>query len=100
MSEELPPGIYEALVTEALQASVERARAQGWVIESSDIDDASIANILARHIHDQVRTRIGGFPASTYERRQEQIRIANRVLEALAPYTTESERLNSIRPEA
>jgi len=100
MSEELPAGIYEALVTEALQASVERARAQGWIIESSDIDDASIASILARHIHDQVRARIGGLPASTHDRRHEQIRIANRVLEALAPYTTDSERLNSVRPEA
>lgn len=100
MSEDLTPGLYEALVTEALQASVDRARALGWIIESSAIDDASIARILARHIHDQVRDRIGRVPASTYDRRQTQVDIANRVLEAMAPYTTDSERSDSISPDA
>ncbi len=100
MSEDLTPGLYEALVTEALQASVERARAQGWVIESGAIDDASIAKVLARHIHDRVRDRIGAIPLSTNDRRRTQIDLANRVLEVLAPYTTDAERSDTIYPEA
>ena len=100
MSEDLTPGLYESLVTEALQASVERARAEGWIIESTAIDDASIAEIFARHIHDQVRDRIGSVPLSTHDRRRTQIDIANRVLEVLAPYTTDGERSGTIRPEA
>ena len=52
MPEELTPGLYEAVVTEALRAQIERAHAHGWLVERKAIDDASGA-ILARHIHDE-----------------------------------------------
>ena len=92
MADELKPGIYEALVTEALEATLQRAREIGWAIESAPVDEASIAQVLARHIHDQVRDRINSFPASTVDRRRAQVDLANRVLEVLAPYTTDRER--------
>jgi superfamily II DNA or RNA helicase/HKD family nuclease len=98
--DDLTPGIYEALVTEALRATLERARAIGWIVESTPIDDASMAQILARHVHDQVRDRISRLPASTIDRRQAQVDLANRVLEALAPYATDRERADAIDPEA
>jgi superfamily II DNA or RNA helicase/HKD family nuclease len=98
--EELTPGLYEAIVTEALQESLERARADGWLIESGAVDDASLAKVLARHIHDQARDRIGSLPYSLKDRRREQVQIANRVLEVLAPYTTDSELAASIHADA
>lgn len=100
MSDELTPGIYESLLTEALKATLERAKAAGWIVESTPIDDAAIAQVLARHVHDQVRDRITRVPASTLNRRQAQVDIANRVLEGLAPYATDRELADAIDPSA
>ena len=63
MSEELTPGLYEALVTETLRVRIERAREEGWLVEWKAIDDATLADILARHIHERARERISGIPA-------------------------------------
>ena len=83
MPEDLTPGLHEAVITEGLRARIEQARAQGWLVESQTIDDATIAGILARHIHDAVRARINSVPISTSNRRQLQVELANRVLRAL-----------------
>ena len=85
--DDLAPGLYEALVTEGLRDRIERARAEGWLFEREAIDDAALAEILARHIHDRARDRFGGFPTSATDRRGAQIDLANRVLEVLAPYS-------------
>lgn len=84
MSEDLTPGLHEALITEELLLRIERARALGWIVESRAIYDATLAEILARHIHDAVRDRIAAVPASTLDRRRVQVDLANRVLQALA----------------
>ena len=84
MPEDLTPGLHEALVTEELRARIDRARAEGWLVESTVIDDAAVADILARHVHDRVRDRIAGIPLSTPDRRGTQVDLANRLLHALA----------------
>ena len=38
MTEELVPGLYEALLTEELSARIRRARGQGKVVELDDVD--------------------------------------------------------------
>ena len=91
MSDELTPGLHEALITEALRARIERARDAGWLVEWKAIDDATMADILARHIHERARERIGGIPASTSDRRRAQVDLANRVLEVLSAYSTDRE---------
>lgn len=96
MPDDLTPGLHEALVTEALRARIERARSQGWLVEWKAIDDATLADILARHIHDRVRDRISGIPTSLADRRSEQVRLANRVLEALASYSTGSDSFDTV----
>lgn len=83
MAEDLTPGIHEALVTDELRAQIESALAEGWLVEAKSIDDASLADVLARHVHDRVREAIAGLPNSTVDRRQVQVEIANRVLQAL-----------------
>jgi superfamily II DNA or RNA helicase len=100
MPDDLTPGLHEAIVTEALRIRIERAREEGWLVEWTAIDDATLVEILARHIHDRVRDRIGGIPNSTDDRRTVQIDLANRVLEVLAPYTTDREAAEAINRDA
>ena len=59
----------------------------------------TLADILARHIHDRARERIGGIPASTDDRRRAQVDLANRVLEVLATYPTGRECCRNVDPE-
>jgi superfamily II DNA or RNA helicase len=100
MSEDLTPGLHEALVTEALRARIERARAQGWLVEWKAIDDATLTDILARHIHQRALERIGGIPTSLSDRRGAQIDLANRVLEVLAAYSSDREGDGMVGPAA
>ncbi len=99
MPDDLNPGIYEALVTEALRVRIERARAQGWLIEWRAIDDQALVEILARHIHDRVQERLNGIPTAD-DRPRAQVDLANRVLEVLAPYSTDREVAAMVDPEA
>jgi HKD family nuclease len=100
VADDFAPGLYEALVTETLRARIERARAAGWVVEWSAIDDATLAEVLAGHIHDRARDGIAGIPTSVGNRRNAQIDLANRVLEVLAPYTTDREIADTINQDA
>ena len=47
MTDELTPGLHEALVTEALRARIERAREDGWFVDLEPAGDADLASILA-----------------------------------------------------
>jgi hypothetical protein len=84
MPDDLTPGLHEAIVTAELRARIERARAEGWLVEWKPMDDVSIVDILARHIHDRARERIAAIPASIADRRRVQIHLANRLLYALS----------------
>ncbi len=83
MAEDLTPGVHEGLVTHDLRSRIDRARADGWLIEMKSVDDASLADVLARHVHDHVRDAISGLPQSMADRRRVQIETVNRVLQAL-----------------
>jgi superfamily II DNA or RNA helicase len=84
MSDELATGVHEALVTEALLDRLVALRDQGWLVEWTELDDISLTDVIARHVHDQVRKVVGGIPNSHPDRRGAQIEIANRVLATLA----------------
>ena len=96
MTDELTPGLHEALITEALRARIERARAQGWLVEWKEMDDGILAKTLARHVHDRVQERMEGLPLSLANRRGAQVELANRVLEALAAYGDESRPIDRV----
>jgi superfamily II DNA or RNA helicase len=83
MPDDLMPGLHEALVTRRLRSRIDRARVEGWIVDWATMDDASIALILARHIHDRVRDRIAAVPLSTPDRRGTQVQLVNRLLSAL-----------------
>ena len=87
MTDDLVPGLYEALLTEELSARIGRARSRGKVVSLESVDDADLADVLARHLHDQVRQSISRIPASRPDRREAQVSIANRLIRELeAPY--------------
>lgn len=92
MSDELTPGLREELVTDELLARIEHARDQGWLVEWKNIDDGAIAEILARHIHDELLISLTRVPTTTPDRRRTQIEMANRLLRTLsedsAPYAS------------
>jgi superfamily II DNA or RNA helicase len=83
MPDDLTPGLHEALVTRRLRSRIDRARLEGWLVDWATIDDASMALILARHIHDRVHDRIVAIPLSTPDRRGTQVQLVNRLLSAL-----------------
>jgi hypothetical protein len=76
LTDDLVPGLYEALLTEELSARIGRARSRGKVVSLETVDDADLADVLARHLHDQVRESISRIPASRPDRREAQVNIA------------------------
>lgn len=84
MSEELAPGLHEALITGELQSRIEAALEAGWAVEWKGIDDASLPKVLARFVHDQVLGAAAALPSSAEDRRGQQIAMANRLLAALS----------------
>ncbi len=84
MPDELVPGLHEDLVTGELLERIELARQQGWMIEWKNVTDESVADVLARHVHDEVLHSISRVPVSAADRRQLQVDIANRLLAALS----------------
>ena len=87
-------------MTDALRAQIERARAAGWLVDWKQADDASLAAMLARHIHDRAIERIAGVPTALDHRQREQVRVANRALEALAEYAVGDSSQVLIDPDA
>lgn len=99
MTDELVPGLYEALLTEELSSRIRRARSQGKVVELDDVDDSDLADVLARHLHDRALESIAGIPASRPDRRGAQVELANRLIRELhTPYGTEVS--EEVDPEA
>ena len=99
MADELVPGLYEALLTGELRERIERARQHGKVVDLEAVGDDALADILARHVHDEVLGSISGIPASRADRRTAQVEVANRLIRELrAPYGSDD--ASSIDPEA
>jgi hypothetical protein len=100
MDDQLAPGLHEALITRELRDRIERARADGWLVEWQDVDDARLAAILARHVHDRAREAIERVPSTVADRRHVRVELVNRALEVLAEYGATTEGADAIDPEA
>ena len=62
MSEDLTPGLHEALITEELLLRIEQARALGWIVESRAIYDATIARYWLATFTTRCATESPRFP--------------------------------------
>jgi hypothetical protein len=90
MTDDLIPGLYEKLITRSLRERIERARRSGKSIEMDAVDEHSLPDLLARHLHDQLLESLAGLPGNQANRREYQIDIANRLVRELpAPYGTD-----------
>jgi superfamily II DNA or RNA helicase len=84
MAGELAQGLHESLLTTELLEQLEGLRAQGWLLEWKSADDDRLAEILARHVYDHVLRAVEQVPTSVADRRERQVALVNRVVQALA----------------
>ncbi|MES9519895.1 DUF3427 domain-containing protein [Streptomyces capoamus] len=71
-------GIYEQLVTEAVQVRLEGLEAAGWKAIHGVVSAESTPHVLGRYVGEAVRRKLSQLP---YD---QQVSVANRVLQALA----------------
>ncbi|MCB9598631.1 MAG: DUF3427 domain-containing protein [Sandaracinaceae bacterium] len=76
----LPPGLYEALVSEALADALQRL--EGWGVETRGLDADTSAQILARHLHGLLLKALETQPSET--RLEDQLALANDLVRWLA----------------
>lgn len=75
----LDPGLYELLVTAGLASSLDSANTHGLTAVTADVDSEDVAHVLTQHISSAVSKALQG---TAYE---EQIDLANRILQSLPP---------------
>lgn len=74
---DLPPGLYEALVTRDVAAAVAALRAA----HVGELDKEAASEVLAKHLHDLVRKALRNSHGD--DALAEQLRLANRIVEQL-----------------
>lgn len=76
--QQLPPGLYEALVTEQLDDRIAVTRAAGLPSSTREVDPADGYELLARHVFEALRRHLRGFKQE--ERAARQGEFVNRLL--------------------
>ncbi len=69
-AQKLPPGLYEALVTEALTERITATQAVGDSTSTRAVNPADSYELLARHLFDALRRHLGGFKQEDRAARQ------------------------------
>ena len=75
----LDPGLYELLVTAGMSDLLRDADSSGLVPVTAEVDSADVAHVLTQHISTTLSQVLATLP------REEQVELANRVLQALPP---------------
>src|SRR5690606_11105512 len=75
----LDPGLYELLVTAGLASSLDSANTHGLTAVTADVDSEDVAHVLTQHISSAVSKALQGTA------HEEQIDLANRILQSLPP---------------
>jgi superfamily II DNA or RNA helicase/HKD family nuclease len=75
------PGVYEKLITQGVQAELERFEAAGWKAIDAEVSAESSPHVLARHIGEAVGRKLSQLP------HDQQVATANRILLSLAAAT-------------
>lgn len=70
-------GVYEELITEGMQAQLERLNAAGWKPIHADVSAESSPHVLARYIGEIVAQRLSQLPHA------KQVAAANQILQSL-----------------
>ena len=83
MTRSLRPGLYEDLLTAALEAEVDARMAQGWRVEVRSADATARPEFLARHVYELLRRGLEAIPGDGDTQAAAQIALANRLVGAL-----------------
>jgi superfamily II DNA or RNA helicase/HKD family nuclease len=81
MSKPLRPGLYEALMNEALAAAIADARSHGVKCVEEDLDPGDSHEALARYVFEMVLRKLRGLPNE--EKIAHQVRLGNQLLAVL-----------------
>ena len=86
MTQRLHPGLYEDLVTSALEVGIAARIEEGWRVEVHPADATVRPEFLARHVYHLLRRALEGIPGDDDTRATAQTALANRMVEALVEH--------------
>ena len=86
MTRQLHSGLYEDLLTSALEAEINARRAEGWWVDVSSADSTVRPELLARHVYHLLRRALEGIPEEDDAQPANQVALANRLVEVLVEY--------------
>ena len=79
----LRPGLYEALLTAALEAEVATREAEGWWADVRRADATLRPELLARHVYELARHALEAITGDEETRAARQVALTNRLVEVL-----------------
>ncbi len=83
MSRRLRPGLYEELLTAALEAEIAARTAEGWRVDLRSADSTVRPEFLARHVYELLRRVLEEMPGDGDKQAAVQIALVNRLVETL-----------------
>ncbi len=83
----LPSGVYEQILTLALDAAATEQSSAGWTITKNLPDESLRPTLLARHIFDLAQKALDSIPGDATEKLSRQIDLTNQVLTLLRDST-------------
>ena len=86
MTRRLEPGLYEELLTSALEAEIDARRAEDWWVTVDSADATVRPEFLARHVYDLLRRTLEGIPEEGDTQSANQTALANRLVEVLVEH--------------
>ena len=89
MTRPLRPGLYEELLTAALDAEIAARQAEGWWTDVRPADATVRPEFLARHVYKLLRSALEGTPGDGSAQAAEQIALTNRLVEVLVEHASD-----------
>ena len=86
MTRQLHSGLYEDLLTSALEAEINARTAEGWWVDVAAADSTVRPELLARHVYHLLRRALEGIPEDDGAQPANQVALANRLVEVLVEY--------------
>ena len=86
MTRRLHSGLYEDLLTSALEAEINARTAEGWWVEVTSADSTIRSELLARHVYHLLRRALEGISEEDGAQPANQVALANRLVEVLVEH--------------
>ncbi len=86
MTRRLQSGLYEDLLTSALETEIDARAAEGWWVDVVAADATVRPEFLARHVYHLLRRALEGIPEGKGSQSANQVALANRLVEVLVEH--------------